>query len=375
MPSGLVWLQYALVPGLIALSAFFVAAEYAVLAIRSTRIEELVRQGRSGSRLLARLKSDLNGSLATIQICITACGLLLGAAGESILIDPLEWLLKPIGLALPPKVSHTVAFVLAFAAVTFFTVVLSELLPKALTLKYTERVALFVARPIAVLRLVCAPLVFLMNRFANGISHLFGLGDVRFEEPIHSEDELEMLVDRADDAGEFHEEHGDLLRRAFDFADLKVRNVMIPMHRVGVLDSNMTADELAGRLSELPFTRWPLRDPASARINGIVNIKLVLHAVALSAGNAVILLDLAMAPIYFDPDMPLIDALGELRETKRHMAVVRRRDGAEIGVVTLEDILSVLVGEIPRETRSIAGGSLASAPPSAPKQPPQGEST
>lgn len=343
------WLPLAFVPVLIGINAFFVAAEYAVISIRPTRIEELKRQGIALAHVLGRLKADISGSLATIQICITATNLILGAVAEPAMSNLLVAALAPLRIALPLSVARPVALVLSLLIVTLFTVVLSELLPKALTLQHTEKVALWIAKPIAICRVVCAPLVKLMNWMANGVAWLLGLGRVRIEEPVHTEEELEMLVDKSDAAGEFHEQHGNLVRRVFDFADLTVRHVMIPMEKAGVLESSVTAEELATRMSQFPYTRWPLRDPYTGKINGIVNIKSALHAIALAAGEAVILHDLAVAPTFVRPDMSLVDALAELRRTRRHMAVVRSPEGEDLGVVTLEDILEALVGAIPSE--------------------------
>ncbi|MCK6486302.1 MAG: HlyC/CorC family transporter [Phycisphaerae bacterium] len=352
MPEPFIWVQLAFVPVLIAVNAFFVAAEYAVVTIRSTRLEELKQEGVAAARVLARLKDDMSGSLATIQVCITATNLLLGAVAEPAMTELIAWLLSPLGVVLPSSVARPLSLAVGLMIVTLFTVVLSELLPKALTLQYTERVAVWVARPVALFRVLCNPLVRLMNWMGNRVTHALGLGKVEIEEQVHSEEELEMLVDRADDAGEFHEEHGDLLRRAFDFADLIVRHVMIPIRKVGFLDSNITVAEAVRRLSDWPYTRWPLIDPKSGRVNGIVNIKLVLHALALGADDVAILHDLAVAPMFVDPDMPLVDALTEMRRTRRHMAVVREGDGPDLGIITLEDILQAIVGKIPSEERA-----------------------
>lgn len=343
------WLQLCLVPLLIGLNAFFVAAEYAVVTIRRTRVEELRQLGLGPARVLARLKTDMGGSLATIQICITATNLLIGAVAEPTMTSVLVRLLSPLGWIVPMHVARPAALAAGLLIVTFFTVVLSELLPKALTLQHTERIAFVVARPVAVLRVVCAPLVVAMEWTARRIAALLGLHSGQFEEPIHSEEELEMLVDRADDAGEFHEEHGELLRRAFDFADLVVRHVMIAMRDAAVIDSNMSISDLAQRISDRPHTRWALRDLETGRINGIVNVKMALYAISLSVNEAVILHDLATPPFYVDPELPLIDALTQMRRARQHLAVVRDSAGVELGLVTLEDIVAAIVGRIPSD--------------------------
>ena len=241
--------------------------------------------------------------------------------------------------------------IVGLTIVTLFTVVLSELLPKALTLQHTERIGMLVARPIAFFRVACTPLVSVMNWMGNTVTRSLGLGNVEIEEHAHTEEEMEMLVDEADEAGEIHEEHGDILRRAFDFADLNVSHTMIPMRRIQLLDANATVNEALKQLQDWPFTRWPLRDPSSGRIVGILNIKLAMHAIALNLGDVLILRDLAAPPVTLDPDMPLVDALTYMRKNRRHMVVVKEGEGPELGIVALEDILEAIVGDIPSEAR------------------------
>jgi CBS domain containing-hemolysin-like protein len=347
--SAITVVQLLFIPILIGVNAFFVAGEYAVVTIRSTRIEELRRDGVGIADILMRLKDDLTGTLATIQICITATNLLIGAVGEPAMTSVIVWMLSPINVILPATVARGFGLVSAILIATFFTVVLSELIPKALTIQYTDRVAILVARPIWIAGRICHPLALLMNWTANKIVRLLGLEKISLEGQVHSEEELEMLVDEADAAGEFHHEHGRLLRRAFDFADLHVRHVMIPLKDVPVLPSNLTIPELAANLSDRPFTRWVLCDPTTGRINGLINVKMALFALAQEAGDAVILDDLAVKPTYLDPDMSLLDALTEMRKTHRHLCVVRDPEGEDLGIVTLEDVLESVVGSIPSE--------------------------
>ena len=349
-------LQLLAVPVLIGLNAFFVASEYAIVTIRGSKIEELRQQGVRAATILARLKREVADVLAAIQICITGTNLLIGAVAEPAVTSLLVKLISPLGFFLPRTVARSISFIIGLTIVTFFTVVLSELLPKALTLQFTERVARRVARPVEIVRRICTPLVRMMNWTANWVTVAVGLGRMRIQEPVPSEAELEILVDQAGDAGEFHHEHGLLLRRAFDFADLRVHHVMIPMKRAGVIRSNASVDELATRLGDRPYTRWVLRDPNTGRANGIVNVKMALYAQVLAASDAVILHDLATPPVRLPPEMPLVDALHSLRLRRAHIAVVARDVGDDLGIVTLEDILASLVGHIPSETGTKSEG-------------------
>jgi len=367
-------LGLTLLPILIGLNAFFVASEYAIVTVRSSRVEELEAEGIRSASILAVLKEDVSRSLATMQICITATNLVIGAVSEPALTRLIGGALDAVftELTIPSHIIRPISLVVGISLVTFFTVVLSELLPKALTLQYTDRIALWVARPVSTLDRIFSPISWLMNATAARITRMMGLGRMEIEEQVHSEDELEILVDRAAEEGEFHEEHGELLRRAFDFADLNVRHVMIPMAQAAVVDSNMTADELAMRLGDRPFTRWPLRDAKTGRINGVVSIKMVLYAVASAAGDAIILHDLATSPYSLDPDLSLVDALSAMRKSRQHLCVVKDPNGPELGIITLEDILGAIAGELPREARAVRKLPMPplpskAAPPRAPQ--------
>lgn len=365
-------LGLGLLPILIGLNAFFVAAEYAIVTVRSSRVEEMIAEGIRRARILERLKEDVSRSLATMQICITATNLIIGAVSEPALTRFLSSSLEGLfsGLSIPMHVLRPFSLAIGLLIVTFFTVVLSELLPKALTLQYTDKIALWIAAPVAICDRILNPISWLMNATASRITRMLGLGRMEIEEQVHSEDELEILVDRAAEEGEFHEEHGELLRRAFDFADLNVRHVMIPMAQAAVVDSNMTADELAMRLGDRPFTRWPLRDSRSGRINGVVSIKMVLYAVASAAGQAIILHDLSTPPYSLDPDLPLVDALAAMRKSRQHLCVVKDPNGPELGIITLEDILGAIAGELPREARAPRKLPVPKLPPPRPSPAP-----
>ena len=369
MPNTLLLLELILLPILIGLNAFFVAAEYAIVTVRSSRIEELESEGVPAAKVLARLKEDVGSCLATMQICITFTNLIIGAVAEPavahLLTAAFKWLFSSMHLS--PVLISTLSIFIGLSVVTFFTVVLSELLPKALSLQYTDKIALWVARPVFVLDRIWSPVSWLMNVTAARVAKAFGLGQMDMEEQVHSEEELEILVDRAAEEGEFHEEHGELLRRGFDFADLNVRHIMIPLAQAAMVDSNMTVDELARRLGDRPFTRWPLRDTRTGNVNGIVSIKMVLYAVASAAGEAIILHDLSTPPQYLDPDLPLVDALTSMRKSRQHLCVVKDPTGPELGIITLEDILGAIAGELPKEAR--APRRLPIFPPARPMAP------
>lgn len=337
------------VPGLIALNAFFVAAEYALVAIRRTQIAQMLEEKRAGAVALAALRADLPGAIALIQICITLTNLVLGSFVEPKVSASLETSLRNLlGAAdLPARWIDVTGTVIAFLLVTLLTVIFGELLPKALTLQNTAVVALWIAEPIRLIRLPLRPLVLVMNGLGNLVTRTFGLGNVRIEDSVHSADELEMLVDAAHEAGQFHSEQGRILQRVFDLTDRRIREVMIPLEGVISLHFGMTREEIIDVVAGEPHTRWPVRESPNGPIAGIAGAKHILYF--LQMGDVLTLSDVA-API---PDIhentSLIEALRLMRRAKRHMAVVVSAEGKQLGVVTLEDLLSAVVGQLPTE--------------------------
>jgi CBS domain containing-hemolysin-like protein len=347
-PAG--WAFSALlVPALIALNAFFVAAEYALVAIRGTQIAELRRIGYRAAALLEVLRADLPGAVAAIQICISLTNLLLGWWAEPPVTAALEAMVHalPLGDSVPPAVLSPVAVGVGFVGVTVLTVVFGELLPKALTLQHTERIALWIAAPIALVRTTLRPLVALMNGLGNLVTRLFGLGPVRFTEHIHSLDELEMLVDESHEAGKLNREQAEILQRTFDLSDRTVGEVMIPRDRMAALHLGMSREQIVETILADPHTRFPVCDAAGGRIVGVVTAKHLLYL--LHIGDMLTLSDMVAPVPAFPTTMNLVEALRLMRTVRRHMAVVRGPDRAQLGVITLEDLLAALVGPIPDE--------------------------
>lgn len=361
------WLGAILVvPGLIGLNAFFVAAEYSLVAIRPTQIAKLLEEKRVGAAALASLRADLSGAIALIQICITLTNLVLGSVVEPMVAGAIEGGFRAVlgesGLsARSVDVSGTVV---AFLLVTLLTVIFGELLPKAVTLQNTTTMALWIAEPMRLLRIPLRPLVWLMSAFGNLVMRLCGLGRVRIEESVHSADELEMLVDQAHEAGELHSEQGKMLQRVFDLTDRKVAEMVIPHERLIALHLGMTREELSDLVAGEPHTRWPVLEAPGGRIAGIAGAKHVLYL--LTMGDVLTLSDVTSPIPEVHENMTLIDALRLLRKAQRHMAVVRAPDGRQLGIVTLEDLLSAVVGELPTEPAVVS--EQPAAPPSSDSQ-------
>jgi putative hemolysin len=310
-------------------NAFFVIGEYSIVTARRGPLQ---RRGGAGARAALRLMDDPVRVISTVQVGITAIGILTGAVGEPLVRDLLgDWLPGWAG------------FALAFAVITYVSVVLGELVPKALTLDRAETLAALVARPVEWMAIALTPVVWVLERSAALLLRPFGVTDVIAGEAVRSAEELRAIVDEAEGAGVIPRAQEELLHNVFDFADREARDIMVPAPDVAWLDASLTPAEALERAIEIPHERYPVGDGGLDALVGIVNIH------ALIAARAGTLRELARpAPIV--PETKDVGALlRELRERREQLAIVVDEYGGTAGIVAMEDIVEEIVGEIESE--------------------------
>jgi CBS domain containing-hemolysin-like protein len=344
-------LALALVPVLISFNAFFVAAEYALVAIRTTQIEAL-RLARPRSRAVAAialLKEQPGSTLAAIQVGITMLNLLLGYIGEPAVSRLLDWMFHPLVRVLPAAAVHAISFAISFIIITLLTVVLSELLPKALTLRYVEPVALFTARPILVIRGLLWPLVRLMNGVANAITRPLGLGRVDEVDEDNSgnritSEEIRLITSEAAADGILTQAERSLILNTLSLGKRTARQIMVSRIHVDYLDLKRTmADNmrvLEGRL----HSRLPLCDGGMDKVFGVVSTKEFLLAYEDDGDPSV--MQLIARPAVFVPETLTVDKLLPIfSEQHTHMLFLVSEYGGVEGIVTLRDVVDELLGE------------------------------
>jgi putative hemolysin len=338
-------LRLVLVLIMVGMNAFFVAAEFSLVTVRWTRVEELVQQGRFGSLFVSEAIEKLDDSIAATQLGITFASLALGALGE----PALAHLLHPLfaGLPLGEAITHGVAVVLAFLTITFLHVVLGELAPKAVALERADEVALVVAGPLLVFGRTFRPFIKLMNGTGNWVVRQMRLPPVGTHSQVHSPDEIDMLIEEGREAGVIQPDEAKYARAVFELSDRKVRDVMVPRERVVTIARNAKPDDVLEVARMSAHTRMPVWDGEPDNIVGIVNTKDLFHIFSLM--NLVILEDAMYPALFVDPDQSLARALNLFRRERRQMAVVRGPEGRFLGIVTLEDIIEEIVGEIEDE--------------------------
>jgi putative hemolysin len=322
--------------GLVAANAFFVVGEYAVVTARRSALAPRAQAGSAGARAALRLMDDPVRVISTVQVGITALGILTGAIAEPLVRDLL-------GDVLPTWAN----VLLAFSIVTYLSVVLGELVPKALTLERAETLATMVARPVAAISVVLRPVVWVLEQSAALVLRPFGIHEVVAGEGISSVEELRALVDEAEQSGVIHQAQEELLHNVFRFADREARDVMVPAAEVAWLDAAWSPDEALDRILDAPHGRYPVGRGSLDHLAGLVLLRDLIVASRRQPEQTVG--DIARAALVTPETKDLGALLRELREQRQQLAVVVDEYGATAGIVTIEDILEEIVGEIQDE--------------------------
>jgi CBS domain containing-hemolysin-like protein len=336
---GNVVLLLLAVLALVAANAFFVASEFAIVKIRSTRLQELTSEGNRRARMALSITQHLDAYLSANQLGITLASLALGWVGEEAFARLLLPLLGALGGA-AAAASHTIAATLGFITITFLHTVLGELAPKSLAIQRTEPVVLWTATPLRVFYVIAFPIIWILNKASALVLRAFGLRPASETELLHSPGELRLLLPHVQiDAGARR-----LMDRVFDYEHRVARHVMTLRRDVIGLETGRSFAENVRFMLDNQFTRYPLIDRATGRVIGFVHIKDVMAALA--AGRTPRLVDLAREPIYTTEETRLETLRREFQRRRVHIAIVRSRSGEFLGIVTLEDLLEEVVGEI-----------------------------
>lgn len=332
---------------LVFLNGFFVASEFSIVKIRGSRIEELVQQGNKRARKARPLVQSMDEYLSATQLGITIASLALGWVGEPAFASLFEPALRSMG-ALTPVVTHSLASVSAFLLITFLHIVLGELAPKTLSIQRAESVILWISVPLSWFYRMSYPFIWALNGTANAFLRLAGISPSSETEVAHSEEELRLILAHSHAQGILDRDEKRMLERVFDFADRSVRQVMVPSTEIVFLDLQKSLEENLEIARKNRHTRYLLCDKTFDRVVGIVHIKDLFwqYRELKERFN----LTLIKRPVQFVPESKYIKTLlTEFRHTRTHLAVVVDEYGATIGIVTLDDILEQLVGEIQDE--------------------------
>ena len=332
--------------GLILANAYFVATEFALVAVRRSQVQVWLAEGRRGAASASRAIASLDDAIAATQLGITLASIGLGFLGEPVLARLIDPLLASVGVEGFVAV-HGLAVAIAFSIVTFLHVVAGELAPKALALDRPGEVALACARPLLVFGRIFRPVLVLMNGAGNALVRLLGVPPAGHSGRVHSARELQLLVSESSDAGEIRPDAARMLDNVFRISQKRVRDVMVPRERVLAIPRTIGDERLLDLLREEGYTRLPVYEGDLDKIVGVLHTKDLFHLYARE--RVVVLADAIRPYTEMAPDVSLADALRRFRRERRHLAVVREPDGPVLGLATLEDVLEEIVGEIEDE--------------------------
>jgi CBS domain containing-hemolysin-like protein len=338
---GLDLLGLLAVLALILLNGFFVAAEFALVAVRKTQVEALVREGKRGAGTLQCQIEQIDRYIAATQLGITVASLALGWVGEPALANLLEPAFGWIG-------AHaTAALIVAFLIITFLHVVLGEVVPKTIALQLPVRTALWVTFPLEAFTKATRPIVLCLNALSWWICRALGITSTSVQHMVHSVEELTMLVDEVEEAGLLSAEQADFVQNVFQLSTKTVGQCLVGREKMAALEVHTPPDAVLETVRHGAHTRLPVYDGAIDNIVGIVNTKDLFYLFSLR--GVVVLEDAIYPALFLKPEQPIGDALRLFKRSHRHMALVRDEAAKILGLITLEDVLEELVGELEDE--------------------------
>ena len=356
---GLVLLRVFLILLLVAANAFFAAAEFSLVSIRETRIQQLIEARRLGARIVQKLHRNLDEVVNGVQLGITVVSLTLGWVGEPLLARMVEEFVGQVPHA--NLYAHGIAITIAFLLITCLHVILGELVPKSLALERGEQVALAVAAPMDVFLTLTRPFIFSMSKAAGVVLRLFGSRKLR-PGPVHSPDELKLIVTASRQFGQIPLFQEEMIHHALELESITVREVMVPRPDIFSLPGNLSLDEALSRVVEEQHSRIPVYDPQRGpeHIIGVLYSKDLMRWTRLrltanpgqpiAARISAMKISQIMHDVLVVPETKVLtEMLEEFKDHKRHLAVVVDEFGSTAGVITVEDILEQLVGEIEDE--------------------------
>ncbi|MEK4028021.1 hemolysin family protein [Pseudobacillus sp. FSL P4-0506] len=338
-------LNLIMVAFLIALTGFFVATEFAIVKVRSTRIDQLAAEGRANTEAAKKVISNLDEYLSACQLGITVTALGLGWLGE----PTVEHLLHPlfVRLELAESVVSVLSFLIAFSTVTFLHVVVGELAPKTIAIQKAEQVTLLAAKPMIIFYRLMYPFIKILNGSSTLLIKLFGFKPVSESEMAHTEEELRMILSESLKSGEINQSEYKYVNNIFEFDDRVAKEIMVPRTEVTAFDKSHTVEQCIEIAMEENYTRYPIADGDKDRIIGMVNMKEVLTDYIKDEKKKNVTIDHYIRPvIQVIESIAIHDLLVKMQKERIQMAILIDEYGGTAGLVTTEDILEEIVGEI-----------------------------
>ena len=330
---------------LVLLNGFFVAAEFALVKVRGSQLDIKIQKGSTRAKLAKSLLTKLDAYLSATQLGITLASLALGAVGETAISEIVVRSFEKSGWQVNPLTVHSISLPIALTLLTFFHVTIGEQIPKMIGIKYSMDTILFVSWPLKIFYMVFGPFIWLLNKSSNLILRIIGIK--RSGDDVHTEEELRLILTESEEGGAIKPSENELIQNVFDFDDRLVKQIMVPQNRVSALDVEMGRNEMIKVVIDEGYSRLPVYLGDIDNVIGIVHSKDLLKAVI---DNKFKTIRDIMRPAHFIPEsMHVTNLLKDFQKLHIQMAIVTNEFGATAGVVTMEDIIEELVGEIQDE--------------------------
>ena len=346
MEIGNFWFEVFLIFILIIANAFFSGSEMGIVSARRSRIEKLSKEGKKGAGLVKKLKEDPDRFLATVQVGITIIGSFASAIGGVLAVEYLKPRFQKIPIPFIQNISEALSLAIVVIVLSYFILVFGELIPKSLALRYSESIACLTAKPIDMLSRLSSILIRFLAGSSRTVLKIFGVKEV-VERTFVSEDEIKYMIKEGKERGIFDETEHELIHSVFEFTDTTVREVMVPRSKIQFIDIEISLEEVMKIMVEKGFSRYPVYKETTERIVGILYNKDVLKVI--QEEKSIDIKGLVRKP-FFVPETTYISKLLKDMQSKRiHMACVVNEFGEIDGLVTIEDLLEEIVGEIEDE--------------------------
>ena len=331
---------------LVLMNGFFVAAEFAIVKVRASQLEIKVQEGNRAATMAKHIVSHLDGYLAATQLGITLASLALGWIGEPVVSRIIIAIMRLFGLSISEELAHDIALPVAFAIISILHIVFGELAPKSIAIQRSEKTTLLISYPLQFFYILFKPFIWMLNGIANVLLKLIGISAVHGSE-VHSSEEMKYLVEQSKDSGEMEKSNYDIIISAFDFSERTVRQVLIPRTKVSAIAIDNFNEEELEKLIEEGFSRYPVYKDDLDHVAGIVYTKDIL--LKIRKKEPIVLQDIMRKALFIPEVMHIGQLLKEFQRQHQQMAIVVDEYGDTKGIVTMEDILEELVGEIQDE--------------------------
>lgn len=331
---------------LVLANGFFVAAEFAIVKVRASQIELQAKSGSKVAKIAKNITEHLDGYLAATQLGITLASLALGWVGEAVMTRIVHEFFGLFNVELTGTVAKNLGHVLAFSIITFLHIVFGELAPKSIAIQRPVATTMRIAAPLQFFYYIFKPIIWLLNGFANFLLRLIGI-EVNAHEAHHSSEELQYLLEKGKESGALNNAEHELIKNVFDFNERIVKNIMVPRTKIVAVEITDTAEELITTATEEGYSRIPIYDDNIDQIVGIVHTKDLLPIIV--QGKEVVLKNIIRKPYFIPETKKINDLMAEFQQKRIQIAIVLDEFGGTAGMVTLEDIVEELVGEIQDE--------------------------